>query len=119
MAGKLHPKKSVAGVALSNNGQGTRLAYVVVDRVLAQADAARRRIQGLALLLAQPLILGHVMAHEIGHLMLPHNNHTKSGLMKGQMEANDIEDARDGQLLFSADESEAIRTALMREGNIS
>ena len=55
------------------------------------------------------VLLGHVMAHEIGHLLLGTNSHSPLGLMRAHWEAVDLERAAKGQLLFTAQESERMK----------
>jgi hypothetical protein len=54
-------------------------------------------------------ILGHVIAHEIGHLLLPPGAHSRSGIM--QAELNTQVAARRG-LYFTASQARQIRTRL-------
>lgn len=56
-----------------------------------------------------PIILGFVMAHEIGHLMLGSNSHTDTGIMQGQWERKQVRQIMKGDLHFTAQQSKAIR----------
>lgn len=58
-------------------------------------------------------VLGHVMAHEIGHLLLGPNSHSNSGIMRGFWNAEELEAADRGRLLFSSQQSKAMRDRLM------
>jgi hypothetical protein len=55
------------------------------------------------------VILGHVIAHEIGHLTLPYYCHTITGLMMGRWDEEQARRALRGSLMFNADESALIR----------
>jgi hypothetical protein len=107
------PEKTVTGLALANNGQGNRRAYVFGARVIAEAERATKKVRFLNRPKAWGLILGHVIAHEAGHLMLPHGSHTSSGIMRGRLEIRDIEDAVRGEVGFSRDHVNRIRAVLM------
>ena len=55
------------------------------------------------------LLLGHVMAHEMGHLLLPPPAHTVTGLMAVSL---DLADVARGGLRFTPDEASTIRTRI-------
>jgi hypothetical protein len=55
-------------------------------------------------------LLGHVIAHEIGHLLLPYDSHTSSGLMRGEWNRGQLKDTAKGVLAFTAEQAELIRT---------
>ena len=54
-------------------------------------------------------LLGHGIAHEIGHLLLGTNSHFPSGLMSAHWNARELKLAARGQLTFSIDQAAAIR----------
>ena len=58
------------------------------------------------------IVLGHVIAHEIGHALLPVAGHGPSGLMRATWKRAELVDAWQGQLRFSGDEAAAIRERL-------
>jgi hypothetical protein len=62
--------------------------------------------------LGAALVLGTVIAHEIGHVLLPQHGHSKEGLMRAAWDANDWQRAGAGFLLFSSDDIASIRTTL-------
>jgi hypothetical protein len=55
------------------------------------------------------VVLGHAIAHEVGHLLLPRGTHGRSGLMRASWRMEDMRDAIQGHLGFSASESAMIR----------
>ena len=59
-----------------------------------------------------PTLLGHVMAHEIGHLLLPANSHSSKGLMRGDWGIAHVQDARSGKLAFTETETRLITRRL-------
>jgi hypothetical protein len=78
------------------------LASVYYDYVahLARGDGAEFEI---------PIILGCVIAHEVGHLLLGSNSHSGSGIMQGQWERGQIRKAMTGTLLFTPEQAKLIQ----------
>jgi hypothetical protein len=99
------PKKDsnprALGTALidKTTGRGT-LATVYVDRVTAMARQGRHD---------QWAMIGGVMAHEIGHLLLGTNSHTDSGLMREIWTVKDLTRNRPDDWLFSRAQREELR----------
>lgn len=86
--------------ALSPDGQPACLAYVFHDRV---ADLASAHGHSLA------VILGHVLTHEVGHLLLGSNAHCSNGIMTGDWYRRNLHSAAQGQMLFTALQSARMR----------
>jgi hypothetical protein len=85
-------------------GIGT-LALVVFDQI---EDAARR----------PGLLMGHVIAHEIGHLLLGPNSHSATGIMQDPWTPMVLGEAHRGQLLFTTDQGSLMRERLnVRDGD--
>ena len=61
-----------------------------------------------------PEILGHIMAHEIGHLLLPGGRHSVSGIMKAQWSLNEWKLVRQGALNFAPEQSRFLQAELLR-----
>jgi hypothetical protein len=61
-----------------------------------------------------PIILGCVIAHEIGHLLLGLNSHSASGIMQGNWERGQIRKAMTGTLLFTPEQAKLIRGETQR-----
>ncbi len=59
-------------------------------------------------------ILGILMAHEIGHLLLPGKDHSPEGIMRPQMRDKDWRLAVVGALVFTADQPGRIRSEVIR-----
>jgi len=91
-----------SSVAVGAAAVGTRVAIIPCPRVLALAR------NGSATL---GLVLGHVIAHELGHLLLRRATHSIAGLMRSTL---DLQLAQQGRLLFTALEAQAIRAAIAR-----
>jgi hypothetical protein len=90
-----HPKRNegVLGLAPGTKSVRGRRAWTFYNRIhdLAVERGARRS-----------LVLGLVIAHEIGHLLLPDNSHTPTGLMSSGWDASALASAEAGLLTFSA-----------------
>jgi len=66
------------------------------------------------------LLLGAVLAHEIGHILLGTNAHSRNGVMVPRYEHQHIRLAGHGLLLFTPEESGRMRAALPgRDSNSS
>jgi hypothetical protein len=50
-------------------------------------------------------ILGCLIAHEVGHLLLGHNHHSVNGIMQGLWEIKQIQQAMMGALAFTPERS--------------
>ena len=75
-------------------------AYAFYNRI---ADlAAHNGADGAAL-------LGHVIAHEIGHLLLPADSHSSRGVMRGEWDRTQFDDMAKGLLTFAPKEVQLIR----------
>ena len=63
-----------------------------------------------------PPILGSVMAHEIGHLLLGSHSHAISGIMRGHWESCELRQIAMGTLLFLPWEEHRMRTRVVELG---
>ena len=77
------------------------LAGISLQRVKDQLPEAQ------ALTLGE--LLGHGIAHEIGHLLLGSNSHSSSGLMSARWNARELRLAARAQLNFTGQQEKAIR----------
>jgi hypothetical protein len=78
------------------------LASVYYDYAmhLARSDGAEFEI---------PIILGCVIAHEVGHLLLGSNSHAGTGIMQGHWERRQIRQAMTGNLVFTPEQAKLIQ----------
>jgi len=77
-------REDALGIALVSH------AFVLYERIVDRADAW---------CLAESAILGHTMAHELGHLLLGDYSHTASGVMQPLVHRQDLK-LESGQFLF-------------------
>jgi hypothetical protein len=59
-------------------------------------------------------ILGHAIAHEVGHLLLNQQVHSPQGIMRGEWGLTDLRDINCGVLLFTAQQAEVLRSDVRR-----
>jgi hypothetical protein len=57
-------------------------------------------------------MLGHVIAHELGHLLLPHGGHSVGGVMRAEWDPAQVMSAARGILTFTPDQAGMIRERL-------
>ena len=83
----------------------SRIANVFLDRVISQSVLGEIFIGQL---------LGHAMAHEIGHLLLGENSHGSYGIMVASWSKNDMKRMSKGDLLFTSEEIQWVRSEVKR-----
>ena len=109
MVERRYHEKNAFGETPCNEGKRARLAYVFYQRV---KDFVQE--QGVFELKAK--ILGHAIAHEIGHMLLPFNySHFADGIMRAHWDRHDLQRAAWGELLFAPEQAELIRTRVLRD----
>ena len=89
-------------VALAKPDHGY-LASVYHDRVCQRAEMLGHHAWQ---------ILGFAIAHEIGHLLLGSNSHSRLGLMRGKWNKEDMQSGARGLLFFQPEQAEVIRTGV-------
>jgi hypothetical protein len=62
-------------------------------------------------------LLGYVMAHEIGHVMLHSTTHSSEGLMRAEFRPEDLKKVGQRQLQFTPEQSEAIHRNAAARGH--
>ena len=106
MPAKMTPSDLPDGIfgfaLLSETGGFARTANVYFDRVAEIADGRKYRAA---------VVLGAMMAHEIGHLLLGAGSHSKYGLMSLPWGPKILTMANRSMLSFSKTEAQAVRQA--------
>ena len=97
--------RDALGFAIAVPGNAT-YATVFRERVLAALPPAGP--------CTEADLLGHAIAHELGHLLLGTLSHARAGLMAGRWHAKDLEYAASGRLQFSPAESATMRAETIR-----
>jgi hypothetical protein len=99
------------GFAVPTTPTGLGNAYVFIRR------AERLALEGpfsVGYEHARATVLGHVIAHEIGHLLLGPGKHSLAGLMSARWSENEIKQLAKGYLPFAREEASLIRSRLER-----
>jgi hypothetical protein len=93
MAERLGLPDGVLGVAPGEES-GRHLAYIFYNRVASLANELRsKRVHGdICGSASAAQILGHTMAHEIGHLLLNLETHSDSGIMRANWDMRALQD---------------------------
>jgi hypothetical protein len=58
-------------------------------------------------------VLSHAMAHEIGHLLLGPNSHSRNGIMRAQWNRDDLRVIARASLRFTPEQTERLRAAYL------
>ena len=115
MAEPLHLPDNALGLAPGAGPDRLRV-YVFYNRVESLArEQTRAQIKGSVCTQAGPAqILGTVIGHEIGHLLLNLKSHSDVGIMRGGWDHNDLQTISYGSLLFTPQQAEVIRADVSR-----
>lgn len=89
----------VVGLAPETREARGILAFAFYDRI---------QLYSAELGLDASQMLGHVMAHELGHLLLPHGAHSRTGVMRGAWDGAQANQATLGLLTFAPSEAALI-----------
>ncbi|MGD0871010.1 MAG: matrixin family metalloprotease [Bryobacteraceae bacterium] len=92
--------REALGYAVSPKGERGVVSYAFYEPVKKFAEGDGQSVS---------LVLGYVMAHEIGHLL--GMKHSPSGIMKPQFDRRDLRDAASGFLHFTAPDAKALRAS--------
>jgi hypothetical protein len=65
-----------------------------------------------------PLVLGCVIAHEIGHLLLGHNGHSATGIMQPRWERRQFRQLLIGEFLFTPEQSKRLQAEAERRTSV-
>jgi len=119
MVQRLGAPTNVMGVAPGTEPD-RRLVYLFYDRVKALAEKEMKaRVDGaISAYAIRVQILGHAIAHEIGHILLNLEFHSDTGIMRGDWDLKQLHDACFGYLVFTPPQAEAIRLEVGRRSGL-
>lgn len=115
MSDRLQLAGKVMGVTPGDGGDGQHI-YVLYHNVEVFSQSAQARFFGdpKYLGVTRASILGHVIAHEMGHALLNTDKHTDTGIMRAIWDMDDLFDGGRGRLVFTSNQTEVIRTEVAR-----
>jgi hypothetical protein len=96
-------KPAVLGYASRSEHTGGSISFAFFSRVTEFARVHRADLSQ---------VLAYVIAHEIGHLLLSHDSHSRSGIMRAVWKRADIAPAKRDLMRFSDEQAESIREML-------
>ena len=116
MADRIPLPNEVLGEA-PGKGRERRIVYIFYNRIEAFAQKQIKAFRALGGGIETPptpaLILGYVIAHEIGHLLLNADSHSAAGIMRAHWESSALDDAHRGTLVFTSQQAEVIRAEVI------
>lgn len=100
---------STMGTALGSGGMGARRAYVSPMAVIKATRAGSE--------LPESFVLGCVIAHEIGHLLLPRDPdpHSEAGIMRPAFRINEFDRSDSGGIRFTAEQARYIQLLVQEQ----
>jgi len=104
----------VKPMAFDNRLQGDHLGFAIFPALASVYYDDKLRFAGDDVGVGLPTILGCFMAHEIGHLLLGSNSHSKQGVMQAVWGERQIRQAVSGDLLFTSNQAQLIQTDAYR-----
>lgn len=115
MAGRLGLTNDVMGLA-PGKGTDRRFVYVFYDLVkqLAQRQLTAQTKGSISQGAGVDHILGEMMAHEIGHVLLNLPSHSETGIMRGEWDMHDLNAIAYGSLFFTKAQAERMRSEVAR-----
>jgi hypothetical protein len=100
MTARMAPPHDAIGLAAHTRTEPGRIAYVFYDRLhMVTVQSGASDIATLSL----------VMAHEIGHLLLPIGSHSDAGVMRGQWNLETLRHFDIRRLRFTSLQGQQIR----------
>ena len=92
---------------------GSGLISIFYDRVEEVAQPMLADNLAATIRLCRALVLGYLIAHETGHLLLPNTKHAGHGIMRARLERDDWKLAARGLLIFMRQQSESMRNGVL------
>jgi hypothetical protein len=103
MTSRMAPPRDAIGMAATTPTDNGRIAYVFYDRL--QIEPLQSDASSVA-------ALAFVMAHEIGHLLLPYGSHSDTGIMRGRWDPKTFRRLEVQRLRFTPLQGRQIRHLL-------
>jgi len=97
---KITGARTLGFAILPEQGAFGDLVYISLPNIEKYRDEQRAPLD---------LVLGLVLAHEIGHLLIGLNEHAPTGIMRAYWEEADLQRAQWGEIQFTAEQGELLR----------
>jgi hypothetical protein len=110
MVGLQEKTEDTLGSAIGCDSGPCSVAGVYFDRVWSLSGGATAPM---------PTLLGRVMAHEIGHLLLGPHAHSRTGIMRAFWVDHELSTAATQELVFTAEQSRRMKTRLAEQAQAS
>ena len=123
MARSLRLPATALGVAPGASNERARSMVYVFDHVAEELAEEHQqqvlsRVHGAWMRPANKgQILGHAMAHEIGHVLLRRESHSAGGIMRSVWSRSDLQKMSAGNLRFTPEEARRLRAGVVRRGS--
>ena len=98
--GLKQPPAALGFAMLGNSGERAHYSSVFYHRV--------EELSGIWTA-SRPVVLGHVMAHEMGHLLLGQGGHSRTGLMTADWNRRELERVNQRTFIFNSQQAKEIR----------
>jgi hypothetical protein len=98
--GLKQPAAALGFAMLSNSGELAHYSSVFYHRV--------DKLSGIWTS-SRPVVLGHVIAHEVGHLLLGEGGHSRTGLMTADWNRAELERINQRAFTFTSQQAKEIR----------
>ena len=118
MAARVRVNGRVFGYAVPPRDGGFGAMANVFHHRVAELIAQERQRPGRQLY-SSAVVLGHIIAHELGHVLLGRNSHSRSGIMAFPWGPKQLKRCLTGGLLFSKSEAATIRREAQRRQRAS
>jgi hypothetical protein len=109
-----HLQLRIAKGSRNLNGFTLGISYLSADGSGCYADLFYKRAEEMheSSHVSLASILGHGVAHEIGHLLLGTNSHSETGIMRARWQSGELASVSKGALFFSSIQSQEMRNKL-------
>lgn len=95
--------------------QDAQFGFAVVPIL---ASVYYEKVMQLAMSDEAMLILGCVIAHELGHLLPGSDSHSRTGIMQSRWDRKQVHQAATGRLLFGEEESRRMRSEVIARAEL-
>jgi hypothetical protein len=98
----------------NSNLRGTSLGFAHLERSTAHVSLLRVKHLAQFGYASEPEVLGHAIAHELGHLLLNSNLHSASGIMQANWGPKELQAAANEDLAFTQEQAKRIRGKVVK-----